>query len=68
VTERGAGLRLEPDAGADAIAAAVRRLLDEFGFREAAGRIGGRLRAEAQDDPAAAELERLVPAAEPLHR
>ena len=60
VTERGAGLRLEPDAGADAIAAAVRRLLDEPGFREAAARLGARLRADAHGDEAAAELERLV--------
>jgi MGT family glycosyltransferase len=60
VTERGAGLRLEPDAGADAIAAAVRRLLDEPGFREAAERLGARLRAEARGDEAAAELEGLV--------
>jgi UDP:flavonoid glycosyltransferase YjiC (YdhE family) len=60
VTERGAGLRLEPDAGADAIAAAVRRLLDEPGFRKAAARLGARLRAEAQGDEAVAELEGLV--------
>jgi UDP:flavonoid glycosyltransferase YjiC (YdhE family) len=60
VTERGAGLRLEPDAGADAIAAAVRRLLDEPGFRKAAARLGARLRPEAQGDEAVAELEALV--------
>jgi MGT family glycosyltransferase len=60
VTERGAGLRLEPDAGADAIAAAVRRLLDEPDFREAAAGLGARLRAEAQADKAVAELEGLV--------
>ena len=57
VTERGAGLRLQPNAGAGAIAAAVRRLLDEPGFRQAAARLGARLRAEAQDDKAVAELE-----------
>ena len=60
VTEPGAGLRLEPEAGADAIAAAVRRLLDEPGLREAAVRLGARLRAEAQGDDAVAELEGLV--------
>jgi MGT family glycosyltransferase len=60
VTGRGAGLRLEPDAGADAIAAAVRRLLQEPGFREAAARLGARLRAEAHGDKAVAELEGLV--------
>jgi MGT family glycosyltransferase len=60
VTERGAGLRLEPDASSEAIAAAVRRLLDEPGFRDAATRLGSRLRAEAQSDEAVAELERLV--------
>jgi MGT family glycosyltransferase len=60
VTERGAGLRLEPDAGTDAIAAAVRRLLDEPGFRDAAARLGAQLRAEAQGDQAVAELEALA--------
>ena len=60
VTERGAGLRLEPDAEADTIAAAVRRLLDDPGFRQAAARLGARLRAEAQGDQAVAELEGLV--------
>ncbi len=60
VTERGAGLRLEPDAGVDAIAATVRRLLDEPGFREAAARLGVRLRADAEGDAAVAELEGLV--------
>ena len=60
VTERGAGLRLEPDAGADAISAAVRRLLYEPGFREAAVRLGARLRAEAQGDQAVTELEGLA--------
>jgi MGT family glycosyltransferase len=60
VTERGAGLRLEPDASSEAIAAAVRRLLDEPGVRDAATRLGSRLRAEAQSDEAVAELERLA--------
>jgi MGT family glycosyltransferase len=60
VTERGAGLRLDPDAGADAIAAAVQRLLDEPGFREAAAQLGARLRAEAQGDEVVGELEALV--------
>ncbi len=60
VTERGAGLRLEPDAEADAIAAGVQRLLDEPGFREAAARLGAHLRADAQGDEAVSELEGLV--------
>jgi hypothetical protein len=42
-------------ASRHAIAAAVRRLLDAPGFREAA-----RLRAEAQGDEAVAELEGMV--------
>ena len=46
--------------GADAIGAAVRRLLDEPGFREGAARLGARLRAEAQGDEAVTELEGLV--------
>ena len=59
VTERGAGLRLEPDAGREAIAAAVRRLLDEPAFRANAKQIGARLRAETEADTAVAELEAL---------
>jgi hypothetical protein len=47
-------------ASRHAIAAAVRRLLDAPGFREAAARLGARLRAEAQGDEAVAELEGLV--------
>jgi MGT family glycosyltransferase len=59
VTERGAGLRQEPDADTEAIAAAVRRLLDEPSFREGAARLGAQLRAEAKSDRAVEELEDL---------
>ena len=57
VVARGAGLRLKPGAGSHAIAAAVRRLLDEPGHREGARRVGAKLRAEMQRDEAADELE-----------
>jgi MGT family glycosyltransferase len=59
VTERGAGLQLTPDAAPEAIAQAVRSLLDESGFRAAAARLGARLREETRTDEAVAELEPL---------
>ncbi len=63
VTARGAGLRLRPGAGGRAIAAAVRRLLEEPGHREGARRMAERLRAERGRDAAADELEELRPVA-----
>jgi MGT family glycosyltransferase len=57
VVQRGAGLRLKPSAKPSAIAAAVRRLLDEPRHREGAGRMAQALRAEAGRDEAADELE-----------
>ena len=47
VTERGAGLQLGQDAEPEAIAQAVRSLLDEPGFREAAARLGAQIRDDA---------------------
>jgi UDP:flavonoid glycosyltransferase YjiC (YdhE family) len=58
VVARGAGLRLKPSARPAAIAAAVRRLLDEPRHREGAGRVAERLRDEARRDEAADDLER----------
>ena len=63
VTERGAGLQLGQDAEPEAIAQAVRSLLDEPGFREAAARLGAQIRDDASGDDAVAELERLGSAA-----
>jgi UDP:flavonoid glycosyltransferase YjiC (YdhE family) len=57
VVQRGAGLRLKPSAKPSAIAAAVRRLLDEPRHREGARRMAEALRAEAGRDEAADELE-----------
>jgi UDP:flavonoid glycosyltransferase YjiC (YdhE family) len=59
VTERGAGLQLGQDAEPEAIAQAVRSLLDEPGFREAAAHLGAQIRDDASGDDAVAELERL---------
>ena len=60
---RGAGLQLGQDAEPEAIAQAVRSLLDEPGFREAAARLGAQIRDDASGDDAVAELERLGSAA-----
>ena len=59
VTERGAGLQLGQDAEPEAIAEAVRRLLDEPAFAEHAAQLGARIREDAAGDAAVAELEAL---------
>jgi UDP:flavonoid glycosyltransferase YjiC (YdhE family) len=59
VVAQGAGLQLKPGAGSAAIAAGVRRLLDEPAHREAAGRLGALLREDARRDDAVRELEEL---------
>ena len=46
ITARGAGLRLDPAASPDEIGAAVMRLIEEPGFRDAARRWGAAIRAE----------------------
>jgi len=61
VTERGAGLRLPQDATPAAIAAAVRRLLDEPAFRHAAEDLGRRIAADQAAHSAETELEALLP-------
>jgi MGT family glycosyltransferase len=53
----GAVLRLRPTASPTAIAAAVRRLLDEPAFRAAARRLGVQLRADAGSDVLVQEIE-----------
>ena len=57
VVARGAGLRLRPSAKSPRIAAAVRRLLDEPGFRANAERLGRIIRDDAAADRAVKELE-----------
>lgn len=67
----GAVLRLRPGASSSAIAAAVRRLLDEPAFRENAQRLGARLRADAGADALVTEIEaaaRRLPAHHPPTR
>jgi MGT family glycosyltransferase len=53
----GAVLRLRPGASPSAIAAAVRRLLDEPAFRANARRLGARLRADAASGALVDEIE-----------
>ncbi len=57
VVARGAGLRLRPSASPPRIAAALRRLLDDPGFRANAARLGAIIRDDAAADRAVAELE-----------
>lgn len=59
VVARGAGLRLRPSARPPRIAAAVRRLLEEPGFRAQAERLGRIVAADAAADRAVEELETL---------
>jgi MGT family glycosyltransferase len=57
VLARGAGLRLKPSARPPRIAAAVRRLLDEPGFRANAERLGRIIQDDVAADRAVQELE-----------
>jgi UDP:flavonoid glycosyltransferase YjiC (YdhE family) len=57
VVARGAGLRLRPSAGPARIADAVRRLLDEPGFRAGAERLGRIIRDDVAADRAVKEME-----------
>lgn len=57
VSAAGVGLRLKPSASASAIAAAVRRLLDEPIFRTRAAALGTTVRADAESTVALQELE-----------
>lgn len=60
VVSRGAGLRLSPDAGVDAIAEAITVLLDTPGYRIAARTLGEAIRRDADARSATAALEGLV--------
>jgi MGT family glycosyltransferase len=57
VVARGAGLRLRPSASPGRIAAALRRLLHEPGFRANAERLGRIIREDVAADRAVQELE-----------
>ena len=60
VVHHGAGLRLKPTAKPDAIAKAVRRVLEEPSFSAAAERMAAAIAVESAEDLAAAELEALA--------
>jgi UDP:flavonoid glycosyltransferase YjiC (YdhE family) len=60
VAHHGAGLRLKPNAKPEAIAKAVRRVLEEPSFSAAAERIAAAIAAETARDQAAEELEALA--------
>jgi MGT family glycosyltransferase len=60
VQHHGAGIRLKPTAKPDAIAAAVRRVVDEPSFRASAERLAAAIAAETADDRAVQELEGLT--------
>ena len=57
VTARGAGVALKKTADEKAIAAAVRRVLDDPAFAVAAGRLGATIREDAAGDALVRELE-----------
>jgi MGT family glycosyltransferase len=60
VEHRGAGIRLDAFAEPEAISEAVRDVLDEPRFREAAGRIAEAIAKETAEDRVVAEIEALV--------
>jgi MGT family glycosyltransferase len=60
VAHHGAGLRLKPKASPEAIARAVRRVLDESSFALGARRLADAIAADTAEDRAAAELEALA--------
>jgi UDP:flavonoid glycosyltransferase YjiC (YdhE family) len=60
VAHHGVGLRLKPQTRPEAIAKAVRRVLEEPSFSAAAERMAAAIAAETADDQAAAELEALA--------
>ena len=60
VVHHGAGLKLKPKASGEAIATAVRRVLDEPSFRANAERLAAAIASETAEDLAAQELEGLA--------
>jgi MGT family glycosyltransferase len=60
VVHHGAGLKLKPKASSDAIARAVRRVLDEPAFAANAERLAAAIAAETAEDRTVAELEGLA--------
>jgi MGT family glycosyltransferase len=60
VTERGAGLKLDPGSSAGDICAALSRLLGEPAFTEAAAALGTRIAADVDNSPLVEVLEALA--------
>ena len=60
VAHHGAGLRLKPKASSDAIARAVRRVLEEPSFATGARRLADAIAVETAEDRAVNELEELA--------
>jgi len=60
VAHHGAGLRLKPNAAQEAIAAAVRRVIEEPSFAQNARRLADAIAVETAEDRAALELEALA--------
>jgi MGT family glycosyltransferase len=60
VAHHGAGLRLKPKASSEAIARAVKRVLDEPSYRASAERLAAAIAADTAEDRAAEELEELA--------
>jgi MGT family glycosyltransferase len=56
----GAGLRLKPNAEADAVASAVRRVIEEPSFAAGAQRMAAAIAEDLREDRAVAELEELA--------
>jgi MGT family glycosyltransferase len=62
VEDKGAGLRLDPDASEEEIASAVDRLLAEPHFRNSARRLGRAIQADMNGSALVSELETMVAA------
>jgi UDP:flavonoid glycosyltransferase YjiC (YdhE family) len=60
VAYHGAGIRLKPKTGPDAIAAAVRRVVDEPAFAAGARRLAAAIADDLREDRAVVELEELA--------
>lgn len=60
VVHRGAGVRLDPAASPDDIAAALRKVLGDPTYREAASRIADAIAEETAEDRVVAEVEALL--------
>jgi UDP:flavonoid glycosyltransferase YjiC (YdhE family) len=60
VAHHGAGVKLKPKASREKIATAVRRVLEEPGFRANAERLAAAIASDTAEDQAVQELERLA--------